>query len=341
MLAFSCDYMQGAHEAVLAALIKTNMEPLVGYGEDHYCESAKEKIKLACACPGADVTFLVGGTQTNRTLIDGLLMKSEGVIACDTGHVAVHEAGAIEASGHKVLTIPHRDGKLASSDLDSYMTAFFADESYPHMVQPGMVYISQTTELGSVYTLSELEALRAICDKWHLPLMIDGARLGYALFAEGADATLADIARLSDVFYIGGTKVGALCGEAVVFPKGNMPRHFITFVKQNGALLAKGRLLGVQFDTLFTDDLYLKLGKNGAETAKSLKAMLKAKGATFYMDSPSNQQFIIADSAMLERFAGKVAYGFWAKIDETHTAIRLATSWATTEEDIEALGELI
>ncbi len=341
MLAFSCDYMQGAHKDILDALCKTNMEVLPGYGEDIYCARAKEKIRAACGCEHADVTFLVGGTQTNRILIDGHLSRSEGVIACDTGHVAVHEAGAIEASGHKVLTVAHRDGKLDAKDLDAYMTAFFADESHPHMVQPGMVYISQTTELGSVYTVSELEALRAVCDKWQLPLMIDGARLGYALYAEGADATLADIARLADVFTIGGTKVGALCGEAVVFPKGNMPRHFVTFVKQNGALLAKGRLLGIQFDALFTNDLYLRLGQNGAEMAKKLKAMLKEKGCTFYMDSPSNQQYIVADSAMLQRFSGKVAYGFWAKIDDTHTAIRLATSWATGEEDIVALAELL
>jgi len=341
MYAFSCDYMQGAHPAILEALCRTNLEPLPGYGEDIYCQSAKEKIKAACGCEGAAVQLLVGGTQTNRVLIDSLLTRYEGVIACDTGHVAVHEAGAIESSGHKVLTIPHVDGKLTAEGVRAWLEAFYADESHEHMVQPGMVYISHPTELGSLYSLSELEALSEVCRAYGLPLMLDGARLGYGLYGDGTDLSLKDIARLTDVFYIGGTKVGALCGEAVVFPRGNMPKHFVTSVKQNGALLAKGRLLGVQFDTLFTDDLYFRIGKHGADMARRLKQVLVEKGCRIFIDSPSNQQFIVADRALLQRLSGKVAYGFWEKLDEEHTAIRLATSWATTEEDIEGLAALL
>ncbi len=341
MLAFSCDYMQGAHEKILEALCKSNLEPLPGYGEDIYCQRAKEKIKAACGCPDGQVHFLVGGTQTNRILISSILRLFEGVIACDTGHVAVHEAGAIEASGHKVLTIPHVNGKLEAAAVETYLKGFFADESHEHMVQPGMVYISHPTEYGTLYSRAELEALARVCKQYQLPLMLDGARLGYGLAGEGTDLSLADIASLCDVFYIGGTKVGALCGEAVVFPKGNTPPHFVGTIKQNGALLAKGRLLGVQFDVLFTDGLYFEIGKHGIDMAMKLKALLKEKGCRIYIDSPTNQQFIIADNAMLQRLSGKVAYGFWEKLDEEHTVIRLATSWATREEDLAALAELL
>lgn len=341
MLAFSCDYMQGAHEKLLEALCKTNLEPLPGYGEDLYCLRAKEKIKAACKCESAQVHFLVGGTQTNRILISSLLRPFEGVIACDTGHVAVHEAGAIEASGHKVLTLPHKNGKLDADAIRAYLKAFYDDQSHEHMVQPGMVYISHPTEYGTLYSLSELEAISALCREFGMPLMLDGARLGYGLYGDGTDVTLPDIARLCDVFYIGGTKVGAICGEAVVFTRGNTPPHFVGTIKQNGALLAKGRLLGVQFDALFTDGLYFEIGKHGADMARKLKAMLIEKGCEIYIDSPTNQQFIVADRALLARLEGKVAYGFWEKLDEERTVIRLATSWATTEADIEGLAALL
>lgn len=260
MLYFENDYCEGAHPAILQKLTETNFEKVSGYGTDPYCASAREKIRAACACPEADVQFISGGTQSNAIVIASMLQRWQGVVAAATGHVAGHEAGAIEYTGHKVITLPQHNGKLDAAELRALVSTFYADDNHDHMVFPGMVYISHPTEYGTLYTKAELEALHAVCQEYKMPLFLDGARLGYGLAAEGTDVTLADLARLTDVFYIGGTKVGALCGEAVVFPHG-APAHFMTMVKQQGALLAKGRLLGIQFDVLFTDGLYFSISK--------------------------------------------------------------------------------
>lgn len=341
MLDFVNDYSEGAHEKILERLTDTNREKLSGYGTDRYCESAKQKIREACECSEADIHFLVGGTQTNATVIDAMLCQYEGVVAAATGHVSTHEAGAIEASGHKVLTLPHENGKISAQVLESYFEDFYADGNHEHMVFPGMVYISHPTEYGTLYSKKELEELSRVCHKYDAPFYLDGARLGYGLVSEESDVTLADIAELCDVFYIGGTKVGALCGEAVVFTKKNTPKHFMTIVKQHGALLAKGRLLGIQFDTLFTDDLYLTISKNAIKTANMLKNALKEKGYTFYIDSPTNQIFLVLEDEKLRQLEREVAMSFWEKADDTHTVVRLATSWATSEEEIQELISIL
>ena len=340
MLAFECDYLEGAHEKILNRLIETNMEKLPGYGADPYCASAREKILDACQCPEGEVFFLVGGTQTNAIVIASMLQRWQGVMAAATGHVAAHEAGAIEYTGHKVISLPAHEGKVSAADVRDWCATFYADANHDHMVFPGMVYISHPTEYGTLYTKAELEALHAVCQEYKMPLFLDGARLGYGLAAEGTDVTLADLARLTDVFYIGGTKVGALCGEAVVFPHG-APAHFMTMVKQQGALLAKGRLLGIQFDVLFTDDLYQTISKNAIETAAVLKKGLAEKGYSFFMDSPTNQVFIVLSNEQLAALEGKAKFGFWEKYDDAHTVMRIATSWATKMEEIEQLLELL
>ena len=325
MLFFENDYGEGAHPAVLAHLAETNMEHLSGYGVDPYCASAKEKILNACGCPGGNVFFLVGGTQTNAVVIGSLLRRHEGVVAANSGHVSVHEAGAIEYTGHKVLEIGQENGKINAGELRAYMERFYGDGNHEHMVFPGMVYISHPTEYGTLYTKAELEAISGVCRAWKIPLYVDGARLGYGLASEETDVTLEDMARYADVFYIGGTKVGALCGEAVVFPHG-APVYFMTMVKQQGALLAKGRLLGVQFDALFTDNLYLQISKNAIQTADRLKQALKEKNYQLLLDSPTNQIFVILEDEKLEELKKHVRYSFWEKFDDTHTVIRLATS---------------
>lgn len=341
MLYFECDYLHGAHEEILKRLAETNREPQPGYGEDSYCRSAKEKIRAACQSPEAEIFFLVGGTQTNRIVIDSMIRSYEGVIAAQTGHVSIHEAGAIEASGHKVLTLPQHEGRLDASEVRRYLQDFYEDPVHDHMVFPGMVYISHPTEYGTLYTLEELEALSAVCREYEILLFLDGARLGYGLMSDETDVILPDIARLCDVFYIGGTKVGALCGEAVVFPHNNMPRHFFTTVKQNGALLAKGRLLGIQFDTLFTDSLYQQISRHAIEMAKLLRQGLHEKNFRFYLESPTNQQFVVLENGRLKELEKQVRFSVWEKVDDTHTAVRFATSWATTEEEIRQLLELL
>ncbi len=341
MISFESDYIAGAHPKVLARLMETNMESLGGYGTDKYCESAREKIKAACDCPQADVHFLVGGTQTNAIVISSVLESYEGVIAAKTGHVSLHEAGAIEYSGHKVLEIGQEEGKICAQELEEYLKVFYGDDNREHMVFPGMVYISHPTEYGTLYNKKELEELADICHSYDIPLYLDGARLGYGLMSTETDVTMADIARLCDVFYIGGTKVGALCGEAVVFTKGNTPKHFMTMVKQRGGLLAKGRVLGIQFDTLFTDDLYFEISRHAIQMAEELKALLKEKGYSFYLQSPTNQQFVIVENEKLAKLKEQVAVSFWETYDERHTVIRLATSWSTTEEDMEKLAEVL
>ena len=341
MLSFESDYIQGAHEKILERLAETNRGPLSGYGNDKYCESAKEKIRRACECEDADIFFLVGGTQTNQVVISSMLRSYEGVVAAQTGHVSVHEAGAIEHGGHKVLTLAGHEGKIDVEELLAYLKAYWSDVNYEHMVFPGMVYISHPTEYGTLYTEKELSSIAEVCRAYHIPLFLDGARLGYGLMSRETDVTLPKIARYCDVFYIGGTKVGALCGEAVVFPKKNMPSHFMTMAKQKGALLAKGRLLGVQFDTLFTDELYFRISAHAIEMAEKVKEIFREKNKRFFVDSPTNQQFIVLENEELARLKEHVKFDIWEKIDEAHTAVRFATSWATGEEDVEALRALI
>ncbi len=342
MLHFENDYNKGAHPALLEALVKTNNEGLSGYGTDTYTLSAIEKIRTACQCPKAEVTFLSGGTQTNQVVIASTLASYEGVLAAETGHVASHEAGAIEFSGHKVLTLPHIDGKISASDVKEYVETFYADANHEHMVFPGMVYISHPTEYGTLYSKQELTELSRVCREYRIPLFLDGARLGYGLAADRTDVDLPTIAELTDVFYIGGTKMGALIGEAIVFTKQNQPKHFVSIVKQHGALLAKGRVVGVQFDRLFTDNLYLELGKHAIEMAEELKTILLDKGYSFFLQSPTNQQFIIVDNDMLNRLTeAGVVYGFWEKYDANRTVIRLATSWSTTQDDLDDLRAVL
>ena len=341
MLSFENDYSEGAHPKILQRFMETNMEQVPGYGNDPYCESAKAKIREACNCPEAEIFFLVGGTQTNAVVIDSMLQAYEGVVSAQTGHVNAHEAGAIEYTGHKVLSIPQYEGKMKASDLEAYLKTFWQDESHEHMVFPGMVYISHPTEYGTLYSKQELTDLSAVCRRYEIPLYLDGARLGYGLMSKSTDVTLPDIAELCDVFYIGGTKVGALCGEAVVFTKHNMPKYFVTHVKQHGALLAKGRLAGVQFDTLFTDNLYFEISRHAIEMAELLKQGLAEKGYTFHLDSPTNQQFIVLDDEQYNELQKQVRCCFWEKPDDTHTVVRFATSWATPKENIDKLMELL
>lgn len=341
MLSFENDYTEGAHERILQRLLDTNLEQLSGYGNDPYCESAKIKIREACQCPQAEISFLVGGTQTNAIVIDALLKRYEGVVAAKTGHVSVHEAGAIEYTGHKVLGIPQNDGKISAGTLENYLQKFWKDENHEHMVFPGMVYISHPTEYGTLYSKQELSDISLVCRKFEIPLYLDGARLGYGVMSKTTDVTLPMIAEYCDAFYIGGTKVGALCGEAVVFTKNHMPPHFMTTVKQHGALLAKGRLLGIQFDTLFSDDLYFKISRHAIEMAELLKDGFRRKNCTFAWESPTNQQFIVLQNSVMQKLQEKVAFSFWEKADEEHTVVRFATSWATKEDDIARLIEML
>lgn len=341
MLHFDSDYMEGAHPEIMERLLKTNMEQTPGYGSDVYCESAKEKIRKACNLPNAEIFFLMGGTQTNATLIDALLRGYEGVMSAQCGHISVHESGAIEANGHKVLTLPHERGKIQAETVEGYLEDFYKDETWPHMVIPGMLYVTHPTEYGALYTKAELEALHTVCNKYNIPMYIDGARLGYALAAEQTDVTLENIGEYCEAFYIGGTKVGALFGEALVITKPGLVHHFLTTIKQHGGLLAKGRLLGLQFDTLFTDDLYVRIAKNAIECAEELKRGLKEKGYRLLWESPTNQQFIIMENEKIEKLKEQVSFGFWEIFDETHTVVRIATGWATRKEDIEALLQLL
>jgi threonine aldolase len=337
MISFDSDYMEGAHPLILQKLMETNLEKTPGYGSDKYCSAAKEKIRAACHCPNAEIHFLVGGTQTNAAVITALLRSYEGVLAADSGHISVHEASAIEMNGHKILALAQEQGKISAAQVEKYISTFYKDQNHAHMVKPGMVYISHPTEYGTLYTRTELEALSAVCKHYRIPLYLDGARLGYGLMANGTDVTLEGIARNCDVFYIGGTKVGALFGEAVVITRPNLLENFFTITKQQGALLAKGRLLGIQFDTLFTDSLYFNISRHAIEMAEKLKKGFAEKGYAFYLDSPTNQQFIILENRKMERLAEFASFGFWEAVDDTHTVVRFATSWATREEDIDLL----
>ena len=338
---FVNDYSQVAHEKVLARLAEAGREANSGYGTDRYTRSAAEKIKAACGKPDADVFLLTGGTQTNQVVIASLLKPYQGVVTVDSGHIAVHEGGAIETTGHKVLTLPPHDGRLDADELADYLKLFYAGESYDHMVIPGMVYISYPTEYGTLYSRSELERIYAVCREYRMPLFIDGARLGYGLCSPACDITMKDLAELCDVFYIGGTKVGAMNGEAVVFCNIPMPEYFVTMAKQRGALLAKGFVLGLQFDTLFTDNLYLQISRNAIDTAEEIKKILKEKGYRFLLDSPTNQIFIIVKDEELPKLSEGIGFECWEKVDAAHTAIRLVTSWATSREDVEQIKALL
>lgn len=341
MLSFESDYIEGAHEKILEKLLETNREKLPGYGKDIYCHRAKEKIKSLCHCNDAEVAFLMGGTQTNTIVIDALLHNCEGVIAASTGHISLHEAGAIESSGHKVLEIPEHLGKINSQELTDFLQKFWNDQNKEHMVYPGMVYLSHPTEYGTLYTAKELQEIAALCRQYKIPLYLDGARLGYGLTAANTDVTLPILASLCDVFYIGGTKAGALCGEAVVFTKNNMPKHFTNIVKQHGALLAKGRLLGIQFDSLFTDNLYFEISAHGNCMAKKLKEVFQKYHFSFFLESPTNQQFIVLNNQQMEKLKKHVSFSFWGQLNGDEAVVRFATSWATKEEDIQALDSLL
>lgn len=341
-LYFASDYMEGAHPAILQRLTETNLEKTPGYGEDAYSESAREKIRAACGAPEADVFFLVGGTQTNATVLGAMLRPWQGVIAARTGHVSVHEAGAIEAGGHKVLELePDEGGRLDAGTVAACVDAWRQDANREHMVMPGMVYISQPTEFGALYSLKQLEALSRVCREAGIPLYVDGARLAYALATPENDATLADLARLCDVFYIGGTKCGALFGEAVVFPKRGAVPHFFTLVKQHGALLAKGRIAGLQFDTLFTDGLYAEIGRAAIDAARAIRGILARKGYEEAFPSPTNQIFVKLERDRAAALQDRVELSFWENTPDGRVILRIATSWATTMEDVERLEEVL
>lgn len=339
MIRFENDYAEGAHERILKRLLETNEEQTPGYGMDKYCENAKAYIRKACDMENADVHLLVGGTQTNTTAIASILRPHQGAVAAITSHIAVHETGAIEATGHKVLTLPSDDGKIRAEQVKEIYDAHWNDVTHEHMVQPGLVYISHPTENGTTYSKAELEALSKVCREHGLPLFLDGARLGYGLVSKDSDLSMADIARLCDVFYIGGTKVGALCGEAVVITNDALKKDFRYFIKQRGGLLAKGRLLGIQFETLFEDGLYYEIASHAVEMAMMIREAFIEKGYSFRYDSVTNQQFPILRNDVLSELGKKYSFSFWEKFDDNHSVVRFCTSWATKKENVEKLIE--
>ncbi len=341
ILYFASDYMEAMHPDILKRLNETNMQKSPGYGEDTFSKLAKEKIRTACNCSDAAVYFFVGGTQTNAVAISSSLRSYEGVIAADSGHISVHEAGAVEVRGHKVLTLPGKDGKLSPEEIVSYVDTFNNDGNKTHMVFPRMVYISQPTEFGTLYSIEELKKISDICKKNDLLLYADGARLAYALACEENTVSLSDLASLCDIFYIGGTKCGAMMGEALVVPDPALLPNFFTVMKQEGSVLAKGRLLGIQFDTLFTDGLYMNVGKSAIILADKIRSALVSAGYKLYLNSPTNQIFTIIEDEKLEALSKKVSFSFWEKYDDTHTLIRFATNWATRESDVDKLIEVI
>ncbi len=337
MKRFECDYAEGAHPKILELLSTSNFDQTPGYGEDSYCEKARALIKELCKAENADVHFLVGGTQTNATVIASVLRPIQGVICAETGHINVHETGAVEATGHKVLPLPSSDGKITADQVQAVYEEHWNDSTHEHMVQPGMVYISYPTETGTLYTKQELTELSAVCRKYSLPLYLDGARMGYGIMAQGNDLTLPDIAALCDAFYIGGTKVGALFGEALVIANDSLKRDFRYYIKQNGGMLAKGRLLGIQFLALLENGLYFAISDQADKLAYKIRDAFAAKGYPFLVDSPTNQQFPILPNAELELLAKTYAFSFWKQVDAEHSAVRFCTSWATKEEDVEQL----
>ena len=337
MYRFQCDYTEGAHPAIMQRMIETNMEQTNGYGLDPYCDSARQKIKDLCECQDIDVHFLVGGTQTNATIIAAGLRPYQGVLSAVTGHINVHETGAIESYGHKVLPLPSEDGKITAAQINEAWETHIHDGSFEHMVQPGMVYISQPTENGTLYSRKELQEISDICRRAGLYLFVDGARCGYGLMAEGNDVMLPDLATLADVFYIGGTKVGAMFGEAVVITNPALKKDFRYFIKQHGAMLAKGRLLGIQYEVLFTDDLYEKIALHADKLAMDIRHAFESHHVSLLYDSITNQQYPILTDEELAAFSEKYAFSFWCKTDAQHSAVRVCTSWATKEEHVNAL----
>lgn len=341
MLHFDTDYMRGAHPEVMRRLVETNLAQTPGYGTDPFTAHAQALILEACGLAEGRVYFLAGGTQTNATVIDSVLERHAGVIGAETAHINVHEAGAVEATGHKVLTLPSHQGKIAPDQLERFVADFYRDDTCEHMVEPGMVYISQPTELGTLYSLAELEAISRVCRRFGMALYIDGARLGYGLASSACDVTLRDIARLADVFYIGGTKVGALFGEAVVVCNQALFKHAVTLIKRHGALMAKGRLLGVQFETLFTNGLYLELSRNAVDKAMQLKKAFVEAGYALYLDSPTNQQFFVLPNDVMDRLHESATFELWGPRGEKETTVRFVTDWATSQSDVDELTALL
>lgn len=341
MIYFDSDYMAGAHPKVMERLLETNHLSTIGYGCDEYTRHAAELIRNACGQPNARVYFLVGGTQTNATVIDGLLSRHQGVLAAESAHINVHEAGAIEATGHKILTLPQYEGKVLASDLKEYIDNFYSDDTYEHMVAPGMLYISFPTEYGTTYSYEELTKLSEICHNANIPLYIDGARLAYGLAAKENNVTLKDIAQLSDVFYIGGTKVGALFGEAVVITNPTLLKNFFPLIKQHGALLAKGRLLGVQFEALFENNLYEEIGLQTVEKAIRIRNLFSSKGYKIVVDSTTNQQFIRLPNQIIDKLKENISFELWGPRGKTETVVRFVTGWATSHTDIDTLASIL
>ena len=341
MIYFNSAYLEGAHPSLMVTLAETHMVQTVGYGEDEYCEAAREKIKAACQAPEADVHFLVGGTQTNTTVIAAILRPWQGVLSAVSGHINCHEAGAIESTGHKVITLPTTNGKITAQQVRDYVEWHKNDESTEHIVQPGMVYISHPTEGGTLYTKAELTELYGTCREYGLPLFIDGARLGYGLMADESDMTLPEFARLCDVFYIGGTKVGALFGEAVVIMNESLKKDFRFIMKQRGGRMAKGRLLGVQFDALFTDDLYFRISRHAIDMAHQIRDIFVSAGYPLLFDSPTNQQYPIMPDAELAEIGKRFGYEYWERVDADHSGVRFCASWATEQEHVDALREAV
>ena len=341
MIYFNSDYLEGAHSAIMERMMETNMMQTVGYSCDEICDSARAKVRAACNAPEADVHFLVGGTQTNTTVIAALLRPWQGVVSAVSGHINCHETGAIESTGHKVIALPTPDGKLTAKQVKDYVEWQKNDESEEHIVQPGMVYISHPTETGMLYSKAELTEIFHTCREYGLPLYIDGARLGYGLTADGTDLPLPEIAQLCDVFYIGGTKVGALFGEAVVIMNEKYKKDFRFMIKQRGGMLAKGRLLGIQFDTLFTDDLYTKIARNANDMAYQIRDIFVSNGYPLLFDSPTNQQYPIISDEELAILGKNFGYEYWERVDETHSGVRFCGSWATTQEQVDALREAV
>ena len=341
MIYFNSDYLEGAHPSIMKRLMESNMAQSVGYSEDEYCAAAREKIKAACEAPDADVHFLVGGTQTNTTVIASILRPYQGVIAPTTGHINCHETGAIESTGHKVLALPTDNGKITAQQIEEYYLWHHTSPDFEHIVMPGMVYISYPTEGGTIYSKAELTAIYETCQRCGLPLYIDGARMGYGLMSDECDLTLPELARLCDVFYIGGTKVGALFGEAVVVMNPALKKDFRFFMKQRGGMLAKGRLLGIQFDTLFTDDLYLKISRHAIDMAHQIREIFVSAGYPLLFDSPTNQQYPIMPDSELAEIGKNFGYEYWERVDETHSGVRFCASWATTQENVDALREAV
>jgi len=337
MFYFQCDYAEGCHEAILQRLSETNLAQSVGYGLDPWCDSARARIRAACAAPDADVHFLVGGTQTNTTVIASILRPHQGALTACEGHITCHETGAIEATGHKVLPLPSADGTITAEVVEAALREHFDSSIAEHMVQPGMVYISHPTESGTLYSKEQLTELSAVCRKWGVPLYMDGARMGYGLTCPDSDLTLADIAQLCDAFYIGGTKCGALFGEAVVITNPALKKDFRYAIKQHGGMLAKGRLLGIQFDVLFENDLYMEICRSAVEYALRIRAAFEAKGVRMHCDSRTNQQFPVLTAEQMAHFDGKYAYEVWGPVGDGKTAVRFCTSWATKAEAVDAL----